>query len=145
MLPVVREDAWERYNQSAPRKIEVKVASPTDLSVLDGDGRAVGEAFSAMGDAYNAPQITVEISMGHSPGHLGRRITGAVRELLSRSARDQIQLEKLKVYNPDYPLGIDFLSELLIFHEELNLHDRDPDVNFATKRDYLRRVMYGRA
>jgi hypothetical protein len=145
MLPLVREDAWDRYNRSEPRKLQVSVASPTDLSVLDGDGRAVGEAIAAMGEAYEAPKITVEISMGHSRGHLGQKITGFVRELLSKSSEEEIQLEKLKAFTPDFPEGIDFLDELVIFREELNLHDRDPDINFQIKKEYLQRVMYGQA
>ncbi|MEA1833997.1 hypothetical protein U8607_18065 [Methylobacterium durans] len=145
MLPLVREDAWERYNRSEPRKIQVSVASPTDLSVLDGDGRAVGEAIAAMGEAYEAPKITVEISMGQARGHLGQRITGFVHELLTKSSQEEIQLEKLKAFTPDFPEGIDFLDELVVFREELSLHDRDPDINFSIKKDYLRRVMYGQS
>ncbi|MGU3421804.1 hypothetical protein [Methylobacterium sp. D54C] len=143
VLPIVREEAWERYNRAGPRKLQVAVASPSDLRVLEGDGRAVGEAIAAMGEAYLAPKITVEIAMGHAPGQLSTRLTGLVREFLRRSASEEISLQKLKVFNPDFPEGIDFLDEFLIFRETLDLHDRDPDVNFGIKRDFLRRVMNG--
>ncbi len=143
VLPIIREEAWERYNRAGPRKLQIAVASPEDLRVLEGDGRAVGEAIADMGEAYSAPKITVEIAMGHTRGQLGNRITGMLRELIRRSESEEIKLNKLKVYNPDFKEGIDFLDEFVIFRETLDLHDRDPDINFQIKRDYLRRVMNG--
>ena len=142
--PLVRLDAWERFNRSGPRKLQLAVASPTDLRALEGDGRAVGQAIAAMGEAYDAPKITVEISMGHARGRLGDRLRGLVESVLHSSQADDIELDKLKVFNDENPDGIDFTEELLIFKETLELHDRDPETNFQIKKRYLQRVMHGR-
>ncbi|ARO57146.1 hypothetical protein B2G69_25280 [Methylorubrum zatmanii] len=119
------------------------VANPSDLRLLEGPAASTGTTLAAMAEAYGAPKITIAFSMGHAQGSLFESARGLIQSLITRSAANDVQVEKLRSYVEGESEPIDFLDELLIFRETLDLHDRDPDINFEIKRNYLRQVMHG--
>ena len=141
--PVVREDMWERFEAKDPRTLELTVADPRTLAQAAREELPVLDAMAAMGRAYNAPTITVRLSMGHHRGQLGDNITAAARRLLRMRASGAIDLQKLKARCSDEEGAddINLLDEMLEHKEELELHNKDPDVNYAVKLNYVKRCM----
>ncbi|MGU3496300.1 hypothetical protein ACLBXM_19850 [Xanthobacteraceae bacterium A53D] len=145
--PILRDDMWERFDRSRPRKLQIAVASPSDLSVVEGEASTVLSAIRQMGEAYDAPKVSIELSMGHASGGLSSRVKDLVKKLIAANDRDDIDLTKLKAMGSAdglYDSDVDFLGEMLAFTETLELHARDPDINYELKIQYLKRVMASR-
>jgi hypothetical protein len=68
--PVLDAAALARFQAQPLRKLKVRLARPQNLGALDDAMAPAGAAFQALGDAYDAPIITVEMSMGHNKGQL---------------------------------------------------------------------------
>lgn len=141
--PIIREDMWERFERGSPRYLEVGIANPKDLSSLGGDADAILSATNRMGKAYEAPGIVVRMTMGHQKGGLASSVKGMVSDLLRRRAEGTIELSSLKAKSAtdEGNDGINLLAEVMEYREELQLHDRDPDVNYEIKMQYLKRCM----
>ena len=68
--PVLDAQALARFRAQPLRKLKVKLARPINLGELEDEMAAAADAFRSLGDAYQAPLITLEMSMGHSGGQL---------------------------------------------------------------------------
>jgi len=144
--PIVRNDAWNRFDRGPARRISIAIASPSDLDELEGASEAAATAASRLARAYDAPLINIELSMGHRKGNLGERAKTMVRELVGFAAKDEIDLRALRVVPARDSDGnggdeINLLDDVLNVREELNLPDNDPDTNYAVRKDFLTRVM----
>ena len=140
---VVREDMWDRFAKKDARVLEIGIAKPGDLGSVAGPSEAVLTAASRMGKAYSSPNIVVRLAMGHYKGALSHDVKAVVKDLLDRWSKQTIDLTKLKAKSADEQGNdpIDLLAEVLEYKEELELHDRDPDVNYEIKLEYLKRCM----
>jgi hypothetical protein len=88
--PVVRQDVWDRFQQTPVRKVSISIAGPDDLARLDrGPAASVVSSMKSMAEAYEAPKINIEMSMGHRrDGSLSERIKGAVAFFRGRAIHD---------------------------------------------------------
>jgi Family of unknown function (DUF6731) len=80
LTPIVREDIWEKFNQGDVRKISIGISQPTHLAAVErGGAQTIARSFIDMGEAYEAPKINIELSMGHHKGALSDLVRGTVR------------------------------------------------------------------
>ncbi|MFH1795379.1 MAG: hypothetical protein ABIK36_12255 [Pseudomonadota bacterium] len=138
IAPKIDAQNWAKFNSGSTRKLTFKVANPDDMGDLDGSAKAASDSFKAMADAYDAPAIQIEISMGHKSGFLSTAVTGLAQQLASM-AFPGAQLEKLtaKTVVNDEMQVIDLIEELVVAKDALEIHDRDPEVNWNVKRLYI--------
>lgn len=143
--PIVREDMWERFKEAPVRKLAIAIASPTNLESVDkGDAAAALTSFRNMGEAYDSPQITIEMSMGRKSGALSESIKGLVRHIRASVVKEQVDVARMKariVDEDDKSQDIDLLEDILSVKEELPLKDNDPDANYEIKIEALRKAM----
>jgi len=142
MMPRINEKAWERFNQGKTKKLVIRIANPTDLGALDGPAKAASESFKAMADAYDAPVVTIEISMGHRKGFLSQAVT-AVAEKFSQLGITGAYVDKMtaKTVVNDETENIDLLEDRQVIKDTLPIDDRDPDKNYFVKKSYLSNEM----
>ena len=68
--PILDAAALARFQAQPLRKLKIKLARPQNLGALDDSMAAAGAAFQELGEAYEAPIVTLEMSMGHNKGQL---------------------------------------------------------------------------
>lgn len=66
----VDKTAWSKFKNGQPRKLAIRIANPDSLDELSGTAKAASTGIKAMAEAYDAPYVTVEISMGNRKGAL---------------------------------------------------------------------------
>ena len=140
--PIIRHDAWERYNRGVPRKLSLRVASPTNLPEVEGEVGAVTSSIRRLAEISDAPVVTIEVSMGHAKGKLDDGlITGILNYFTRGSAKDH-DVRKLEVVTAadDDGGAISFLDEVLKLREEITL-PRDPDENYSARRNFVARCL----
>lgn len=134
MLPVLNQKAWEKFNNGVPRKIIVKVANPKNLELAEGHGRSVSESLKSMGDAYEAPFVLLELSMGNRKGKL-ENVKTMVRDFM-KTGGDIVKLSGTAIVD-DTTQEFDLLEERLKVVETLPIDDRDPIKNWEIKREFI--------
>ena len=141
MHPKINEEAWKKFSKGDTKKLAIRIANPGNLNVLGGAGEAASTAFRSMAEAYDAPSILVEISMGHHKGFLAN-VVGLAQQLtggLPGGAR----LDRLSAvtYVDDEREEFDLIEDRKVVRDVLDIHDRDHETNWKIKRDYLSQEM----
>ena len=143
LTPVMREDAWERFEELPLRKLTVGIAGHPDVAGLEeGDERAVWAAVNDMKEAYEAHTVKIELSMGQRRGALSRAAKRFARDAFARHANGEDDIRMLRGVL-DTGEGhendeVDLLGTLFTVKEDLHF----PEDNFAQfyrlRRDLLR-------
>lgn len=135
------DDVWARMDQHPLRKLTIGIASPSDLANIENAGSSVADSFRLMGEAYEAPSITVELSMGHRKGSLGDIAKGAARQIHNLFQQDEVDLRKLGVTvetEEGMPNDeINLIEEILARKGELDFPNNDPERSYKLRRDWL--------
>lgn len=134
--PLIDEDAWQRFQNSPAKKLVFRIANPENIGQVAGDGEAAASALQRMGDAYSAPFITVEISMGGRKGALDK-VAGLARALVDLGGGARLDSMKAKILENDEAEEIDLIQERKVVKDSFELHDRDPVLNWNIKKDRL--------
>ncbi|MBC9876375.1 hypothetical protein G8O24_03325 [Bradyrhizobium sp. INPA01-394B] len=144
--PIVRQDMWEKFNQGIVRKISISVAGPTNLTAMDrGGAQSIVRSFRDMGEAYEAPTITIDLSMGHQSGGLSERIKAMVRHFRAQAVQDQVEISSMKARVRQEGEGtedLDLLEDILSVRDRLELSVNDPEANYRVKLSALRDQMH---
>lgn len=136
--PLVRRDAWERYNRGLPRKIEMTIASPENLPAVEGQVGSVISSVKNLSEQSDGPVVTVSISMGQARGTLSKRMVDGVLQFFTRGAGAQEDVRKLRVRTSTEE-GVDdvsFISEFIRKSDVLDIPDA-PDQNYASRRKFV--------
>lgn len=143
IYPVVKTDSWQRFNSGDTKKFGIRIARPSNLSVVDDNQSSVARGLKAMGDVYEAPYVHVELSMGRRGGFLSESVKALAHLLHFNDEQGGAHIDKMYAvtYVDDTREEIDLIQERLVVREDLELHDRDPQVNYRIKRDFLRDAM----
>jgi len=138
MDPRLDPQAWAKFNNGPTRKLSIRVANPENMGNLDGTSRAASDSLRAMSDAYDAPSIYVEISMGHHRGFLADGVNALARQLAAMNFPG-VRLDSLSAVTVvnDSTEEIDLLEQRVVAKETLSIDDRDPDRNWVIKRNFL--------
>jgi hypothetical protein len=153
LQPIVRNDMWDQFRQSVVRKISIAIASPRLIQRVDRGGASTAVAsFRDMAEAYEAPKIAIEMSMGNRRGGLGESVKALVRHFRQQAVHDHADaraiaadVTKIKARikaDGDEPVeDIDLLDDILSVREHLELLGNDPDANYGIKLEALREAM----
>lgn len=140
MRPKINDGAWKKFNSNGTKKLTIRIADPKDMADLSGDGRAASDGFRAMGAAYGAPSILVEISMGHRKGFLKSAVHDLATQIYEMAGG---RLDKLSavVSVDDISEPIDLIEDRVVIKDQIGITDRDPEANWKIKKGYLSHEM----
>jgi hypothetical protein len=142
--PIIDEQSWAKFAKGKTRKLAIRIANPASLKALDHGGKAASDAIRAMGQAYKAPSVYVELSMGHHKGELGPAIVNLAKQLtqtLVPGADSRLDLLQSMTVIDDESEPIDLIEDRIEIKDVLAIDDRDPEKIYTVKRDYLRQEM----
>lgn len=63
MNPVMRDDAWERFEELPVRKLEVAIAGHPNPAGADNEDAAVWDNVAQIGERYGANLVRIQVSM----------------------------------------------------------------------------------
>ena len=138
--------ALARFQAQPLRKLSVKLARPQNLDALDDEAAAAGAAIQSLGDAYEAPVITLELSMGRNRGQLAEQAKAMVLTFLNMAGREQ-DVRGIHV-TPDAGEGvknedINLLDALLSKKGEINPASDEPADVYAAISAFVRQRLDG--
>lgn len=142
--PVLDAQALARFRAQPLRKLKVKLARPQNFAALEDEMAPAGEAFQTFGEAYEAPIITVELSMGTNKGGLGEAAKALAEALLARADNDP-DVRGLSVTS-DAGEGIEnedinLLDSLLSEKGEIAPNSEDPNDVYAATSLFVRQKL----
>ena len=137
----MRTDAWERLDRYPLRKLTIRVGSPASL--IEDPQRSVSGAFRQLGFQYEAPSITLELSMDRKKGQLGPAVKDMAKAIFQMGQDDQVELKRLDglISTEEGSDKFDLLDEVLSTTERVNLPDNDPERSFEVRQDWLAKKM----
>jgi hypothetical protein len=130
--PLVRKDTWNKFVSTPPRKLRFAIASPRDLSEIEGAHRAVYQNIAEMANSYSPHLMEISMSMGQSKGAL-RKTHEFAKDLLRRADNGDIDLRKLKGKGAEQQEEIDLLEEVLTEKVKLDLPRNDPAESYKLR------------
>lgn len=144
--PVLDAEALARFHAQPLRKLKVKLARPQNLNALDDEMAAAGAAFQVLGDAYQAPVITLEMSMGHNKGQLAEGAKAMVAGFLAMAGHNG-DVRAISV-TPDAGEGvqnedINLLDSLLSEKGDVVPASDEPDAVYAATSAFVRMRLDG--
>ncbi|MDM9629769.1 hypothetical protein QTL95_28195 [Rhizobium sp. S152] len=138
IAPRLDPKAWQKFKKGSVRKLSVRIASPDSMHDLGGTDNAASTGIRALADAYDAPTIGIELSMGHRKGFLANAVSDFA-DKLTRSLGPTARLDKLTAVTvvDDHTEELDLIEERQVLKETLPIDDRDPVKNYQIKTSYL--------
>jgi hypothetical protein len=98
--PLVRKDAWDRYNRGAPRRFRLKIANPQLLHEVEGEVYDIKESSSRLSEMFRGPVITLEVSMGQAKkGSLAREKVSKLIRYFTSDAGTDADVQELRALN----------------------------------------------
>jgi hypothetical protein len=128
--PTMDDDAIARFRAQPLRKVKIKLATPRNLAAIEDAAAPAAIALRDLGEDYEAPIVTLELSMGHAKGHLAegaKQMTEGFLRMLGEGAD-----VRSIVVTPDAGEGVDnedinLLDQLLSDKDEIASPPNDPD------------------
>ena len=133
---------WRTFQKMPVRKLKVGVASPQHLGEIENSAASVAGALSTMAEAYEAPIVTVEISMGHRKGGLGQAAKNMAQEVfrLLKDGKADVRSLRARVATTEGEAAedINLIDEVLSDRYEIALPKNDPDENYTIRKNLLK-------
>lgn len=141
LLPRLREDAWEKFNELPLRKLTVAIAGHPNPADLNDPADAIWRNVETMKEAYGAETIKIELGMGHRDGAL----TGAAKAFARRAfQRWQNGIDDIRALRGVMDTGdgvpndeIDLMGALFDVKEDLAFDGDDWGRFYTLRRDLL--------
>jgi hypothetical protein len=139
--PLIDATALARFQEQPLRKVRIKLARPHNLAEMEDEMAAAGQAFRELGDAYAAPEIALELSMGRNRGQLAEGTKTMIEGFLQMAGHTG-DVRGITV-TPDAGEGernedINLLDSLLSEKGEIAPASEEPDAVYAATSEFVR-------
>jgi hypothetical protein len=145
ITPKLDLESWRKFNRSPVRKIRIGIASPQNLGEIEDEGAAVKASLQQLGEAYDAPMITIEMGMGRRDGALNEAARDMASAFVNLFRTGDADLRSLKGWvkpNDDVPAEeINLIDELLSDKIDFPHPSNDPDANYEVRRNFLKQSL----
>lgn len=142
LRPIMRKDAWERFEALPLRKLEVAIAGHPNPHDLENNDQPVWRNAAMIKDAYGADTVRFQISMGHRRGALADAAKDILREAFRRHLNGEDDIRAIKgVMETGDGLPndeIDLMGALFDVKEDLHFDGDDFPRFYSLRRDLLR-------
>lgn len=142
LMPRMREDVWEQFDQRPLRKLTLQVAGHPNVVGADDPNNATWANIGDIRDRYEAHSIKIEIGMGHRGGSLTASAKNLIRDAFTRhtDGTDDIRTLKATLDNGEGQPNdeVNLIAELLDVREELSFPGDDWAKFYELRRDLLR-------
>lgn len=137
-LPVLREDALERFEDETPTKFSVKVARVNQFGDVADQRDDFEQAFERMGALFDAPTVEITVSARGSDGGLDKdTVLQKVRRLIG--LREEFPgIRTINAQTAESPDPFNFIAQLLKSSTVLELPENQPAIARRMRMGYTR-------
>jgi hypothetical protein len=137
MDPCLSSDALERIRTGSPRKVEMRVARPSDLAHVDPNLSAVEESLSALQQFVDGQ--VVDLSVGFERSERDALLNkDRLLRLFGWAAGNRANVSKFKIKIEEEGDAIDMFSERLDHRGTVTLDPNDLDAAYQERIDFVR-------
>lgn len=142
LKPIIDEREMERFRAEPLKKVSIQVASPADVAADEDSMQAAAASFRRLGDAYDAPSVTLQLSVGRRGGFLNEAAKRMISGFLRTSEENEVRTARAVPGNGQGGRGKEInLLDALFSHKEMIESPRDLNENYATRQRLLTRVL----
>lgn len=134
-VPIVREDAWEKYNRGVPTKYEIEIAQPQNLARVEGEVGSVISSATTLAEISGVPIITIEAKMGRAKGSLIKEAVDSIIKYFTVGEGGKEDVRKLKVSAAD-DIGseeINFITDFLRETKDVTVPEGESNGHYAKR------------
>jgi hypothetical protein len=137
--PMVRQDAWVKYNTGLPTKFTVEVAQPQNLPEIEGEVGSVIQSAQNLAEMAQSPVLLIETKMGRRKGSLSKSLIDGLLGYFTSGQGGTEDIRKLSVTssNEDGSEAINFLKEFLKENRSVEVPEGDPDTHFQNRQKWI--------
>ena len=142
IAPIADERELARFRAEPLKKVTIRLASPTEVVAGEDSMQAAAASFRSLGQEYDAPTVTLQLSVGQGGGFLSVRAKQMVEGFLRSTDDNDVRAAKAV---PGTEGGgrskeVNLLDALFSHKEEIE-SPRNLDENYATRQRLLTRVL----
>lgn len=140
--PAIDDQAIQRFRQQPLRKLTIRLASPQHLAAVEDGAAPVVDAVQQLAEDYDAPTVSIELSMGRNKGSLAEGTKLVAEGFLQMLGNGTADVRSLKV-TPDSGEGIEnedinLLDQILSDRDEIASPGNDPAVIYTAVSTFVR-------
>jgi hypothetical protein len=136
--PVLAENAWQKFDESEPRKFVIGVASPENLSVVEGPAGHMRQNLVAMKELMGGATIEACVGFGRKrDGLLNKPIVRDLVGYFTTQEDNGAQVTKLQVKGEGEADIIDFLASQLKSKGTLDLGISGIDGHYNERKRFI--------
>ena len=138
-MPILRQDALDRFENETPTKLTVKVARRRNFATAETQLTDFEEQIDAMGALFDAPSVEITVSCRITDGGLDKQsVINTVRRWLV--LRDEIEgVNKITGSTIESDDAFNFIKFMLKEQETLDLPANDPVDGRQRRLRFVRR------
>ncbi len=148
ITPKMDRENWQKFQNSPVRKLKISISSPTNLGEIEPEGASVAHTFRSLGDAFDAPVITIEMGMGNRKGELAPQVKELAKTFWDLFASDDADLRSLRAsVKPADGVPaeeINLIDEVLSDRIDVDYPGNNPDVNYSVRAQALKDALLTR-
>lgn len=139
-MPYLKQNTLERFRHQTPVKLRLKVARVRNFRNLHNEKTDFEEQFEEWSELFDAPSIEVVLSTSGQGKQLdGASVWNTVRRWMR--FRDSIEgIKKIEAETLESDKAFDFIHDLLMESDTLDLPDNDPRRSRIIRADYVRHM-----
>lgn len=141
LRPIIDPRKLQAFQDRPLKKVRLRIANPADVVVEEDSQQAAAQSFRRLGEAYNAPTVTIELSVGTGGGVLNAATKRMMQAFLRTTDEDDLRQARAFAANEQGRAEEINLLDMLFSHKEEIESVRDLDDNYAPRQRLLTRVL----
>lgn len=141
LRPIADERKMQSFRDRPLKKVRLKIANPVDVVADEDSQQAAAQAFRRLGQAYDAPTVTIELSVGTGGGYLNRAAKSMMSAFLRTTDEDDLRQARAYTANEAGRSEEVNLLDALFSHKEEFESVRNLEQNYRARQRVLTRVL----
>ncbi|MGR3514103.1 MAG: DUF6731 family protein [Paracoccaceae bacterium] len=137
MDPCLTQDALARIREGSPRKVEMRVARPTDLAQVDPNLNGLEDSLANLQEFVDGQIVNISVGFDRSEREalLNRR---RLLQLVGWADDNRVQVQKMRIKIEEESEPIDMLAERLDARGKIELDPDDLDAAYESRIQFVR-------
>ena len=134
--PCLTADALAQLRDGTPRKMQMRVALPNDLRLIEGGPASIETSLENLRDIVDGQVITVEVGLNR--GEKGRSLSiDGILSVFRWGSQNRGQVKKLTVQTEEQALPIDLFGQQVVEIGVVDLDNENVDRSYEARRDFI--------
>ena len=134
--PCLTADALAQLRDGTPRKIQMRVAVPEDLRLIEGGPNDIETSIENLRSIVDGRIVTLEIGMNRGDRNESLNLDG-ILSIFRWGSQNRSQVKKLSVQTLEEQIPIDLFGQQIVEVGTLDLDNNDIEQSYTLRHDFL--------